>query len=269
MQTPDRHPSFIHRPLTSAVFGLLLAASLSAAHAQTPSAHLQLAPDAVNSPYVIDASRTLVRSGTGLCVRTGYWTAESAAVTRVVGSTKPAGCFCDEGLMSRAVCADPAPPVAVKTPEAMPPVVVPPVVVPPPPPVLAEKVSIPADALFDFDKAGLSGNGKAVLDDLLGKLKDLNLEAVVAVGYTDRIGRTDYNLDLSQKRAATVKAYLADTGGIDASRVFIEGRGETSPVTADSCKQMGKEQASNRKLVACLAPDRRVDIEAVGVRKSR
>ena len=197
-------------------------------------------------------------------MRTGYWTAEAAAVTRVVGSTKPAGCFCDEGLMPRAVCADPAAPVAAKAPEATPPAVL-----PPPAPVLAEKVSIPADALFDFDKAGLSGNGKAVLDDLLGKLKDLNLEAVVAVGYTDRIGRTDYNLDLSQKRAATVKAYLVDTGGIEASRVFMEGRGETSPVTGDNCKPMGKEQASNRKLVACLAPDRRVDIEAVGVRKSR
>ena len=254
MHTPRFHRTFL---------ALLLAASGSAANAQMPPAPLQLAADSVNSPYVIDATRFLVRSGTGLCVRTGYWTAESAAVTRVVGSTKPAGCFCDEGLMSRAVCADPAPPVAVKAPEPAAPVVA------PPPPVLAEKVSIPADALFEFDQARLSGGGKAVLDDLLGKLKDLNLEAVVAVGYTDRIGTLTYNLDLSQKRAASVKAYLVDAGGIEASRVFTEGRGETSPVMADSCKQMGKEQAGNRQLVTCLEPDRRVDIEAVGVRKSR
>jgi len=260
MQTPHPPYSFIHRPL----IGLLLAASLSAAHAQTPPVSVQIAQESIDSPYVIDASRVLVRSGAGQCVRTGFWTAESAAVTQVVGSSKPAGCFCDEGLMSRAVCADPVQPVAEKAPE-----VKPPAVPPPPPPVLAEKVSIPADALFEFDKSGLSNSGKAVLDDLLSKLKDLNLEAVVAVGYTDRIGTSAYNLDLSQKRAATVKAYLGDAGGIEASRVFIEGRGETSPVTADSCKQMGREQASNRKLVACLAPDRRVDIEAVGVRKSR
>jgi OOP family OmpA-OmpF porin len=258
MQTPHRRHSFIHRPLIA----LLLAASMSAAHAQTPMASVQIAPDSIDSPYVMDASRVLVRSGAGQCVRTGFWTAESAAVTKVVGSTKPAGCFCDEGLMSRAVCADPVQPVAEKAREVTPPVAL-------PPPPLAEKVSIPADALFEFDKSGLSSHGKAVLDDLLSKLKDLNLEAVVAVGYTDRIGTSAYNLDLSQKRAATVKAYLVDTGGIEASRVFIEGRGETSPVTADSCKQMGREQASNRKLVACLAPDRRVDIEAVGVRKSR
>ena len=258
MQTPHRHHSFIHRPL----IGLFLAASMSAAHAQTPPVSVQIAQESIDSPYVMDASRALVRSGAGQCVRTGFWTAESAAVTKVVGSTKPAGCFCDEGLMSRAVCADPVPPVVEKAPEVTPPAVL-------PPPVLAEKVSIPADALFEFDKSGLSNSGKAVLDDLLSKLKDLNLEAVVAVGYTDRIGTSAYNLDLSQKRAATVKAYLGDAGGIEASRVFIEGRGETSPVTADTCKQMGKEQASNRKLVACLAPDRRVDIEAVGVRKSR
>lgn len=253
-------PQHFHRPL----IGLLLATALAASHAQSNSAGLQIAPDAVNSPYVVDASRVLVRNGAGQCVRTGFWTAEAAAVTRVVGSTKPAGCFCDEGLMSRAVCADPVQPVAEKAPE-----VAPPVVLPPPPPVLAEKVSIPADALFEFDKSRLSSSGKAVLDDLLSKLKDLNLEAVVAVGYTDRVGTTAYNLDLSQKRAATVKAYLVETGGVDASRVFIEGRGETSPVTADSCNKLGKESASNRKLVACLAPDRRVDIEAVGVRKSR
>ncbi len=259
MQTSKLLP-FIH----SSMVGLLLASALSAAHAQTPSTSVQIAPDSIDSPYVIDASRVLVRSGAGSCVRTGFWTAELAAVTKVVGSTKPAGCVCDEGLMSRAVCADPVQPVADKAPEAAPPVVL-----PPPPPVLAEKVTIPADALFDFDKAALSNSGKAVLDELLGKLKDLNLEAVVAVGYTDRIGTSAYNLTLSQQRAATVKAYLVNTGGIEASRVFIEGRGETSPVTADSCKQMGKEQAGNRKLVACLAPDRRVDIEAVGVRKSR
>jgi len=258
MQTPKLLRPFIHRPIV----GLLLAASLTAAHAQTPSTSQQIALDSIDSPYVIDSSRFLVHSGFGQCVRTGYWTAESAAVTKVVGSSKPAGCFCDEGLMSRAVCADPVQPVAEKAPEVTPPVVL-------PPPPLAEKVSIPADALFEFDKSGLSSHGKAVLDDLLSKLKDLNLEAVVAVGHTDRIGTSAYNLDLSQKRAATVKAYLGDAGGIEASRVFIEGRGETSPVTADSCKQMGKEQASNRKLVACLAPDRRVDIEAVGVRKSR
>jgi OmpA-OmpF porin, OOP family len=260
MQTPKFLRPFSHRPMV----GLLLAASLSAASAQAPLTSVQISPDSMDSPYVIDASRILVRSGAGQCVRTGFWTAESAAVTKVVGSTKSAGCLCDEGLMSRAVCADPVLPVADKAPEATPPVAL-----PPPAPVMAEKVSIPADALFEFDKASLSGSGKAVLDELLGKLKDLNLEAVVAVGYTDRIGTSAYNLDLSQKRAASVKAYLVDTGGIEASRVFIEGRGETSPVTADSCKQMGKEQAGNRKLVACLAPDRRVDIEAVGVRKSR
>jgi OOP family OmpA-OmpF porin len=246
------------RPL----MGLLLASSLSAAYAQMAPASVQISPDSTNSPYVIDSTRLVVRSGFGQCVRTGYWTAELAAATKVVGSSKPAGCYCDESLMSRAVCADPVLEKVVQA-EPMAPVVVAPA------PVLAEKVSIPADALFEFDKAALSSDGKVVLDNLLGKLKDLNLEAVVAVGHTDRIGSLTYNLDLSQRRASTVKQYLVQTGGIEASRVFTEGRGETSPVTGESCKQMGKESASNRKLVTCLAPDRRVDIEAVGVRKSR
>jgi OOP family OmpA-OmpF porin len=254
MQTPH-----LHRPLV----GLLLAASMGAACAQSTPAPLQISPDASDSPYVVDSSRFLVRSGFGQCVRTGYWTAETAAITKVVGSSKPAGCYCDEGQMSRAVCADPVVPVVEKAAEPM--VPVPPVA----PPVLAEKVSIPADALFEFDKASLSSDGKTVLDKLLGQLKGLTLEAVVAVGHTDKIGSLTYNLDLSQRRASTVKQYLVQTGGIEASRVFTEGRGETSPVTGESCKTLGKESARNSKLVSCLAPDRRVDIEAVGVRNSR
>lgn len=227
---------------------------------QAPLAELKLAHPIVQSPYVIDSQRVVVRSGTGLCWRTGFWTPELAAQTQIVGSTRPVGCYCDEAALPKAVCNPPPPPVVVAPPA---PAVTPP---PPPPPVLrSEKITINADTLFAFDKAQLSTQGRSTLDEFLGKLKGLNLEAIVAIGHTDRIGTSAYNAKLSEARARTVKDYLVNQGQIAGERVFVEGRGESQPVTQD-CVNLGKEVGSNRKLVDCLQPDRRVDIEAVGSR---
>lgn len=238
---------------------IIASAVASQVKAQPALVPLQIAPDAVNSPYVVDSSRVIVRNSTGQCWRTGFWTPEAAAKTRVVGLPLPAGCYCEESMQSQAVCTLPAP------------VVTPPVTVAPPPapaPVpISEKVTIPADTLFNFDKDTLTADGKATLDGLLAKMQNINLEAVIAVGYADRIGSTSYNQDLSTRRAQTIKTYLVDAGGIEASRVFIEGRGESASVTGDSCNNMGTERGSNKQLVACLAPDRRVVIEAVGAAK--
>lgn len=241
------------------VLAIMAAAVAGQAKAQPALVPLQIAPEAVNSPYLVDSSRVIVRNSSGQCWRTGFWTPEAASKTRVVGLPLPAGCYCEESMQSQAVCTVPAP------------VVAPPVVVAPPPPPApvptAEKVTIPADTLFNFDKDTLSAEGKTTLDGLLVKMQRIDLEAVVAVGYADRIGSASYNHDLSTRRAQTIKTYLVETGGIEASRVFIEGRGESAPVTGDSCTNMGAERGSNKKLVACLAPDRRVVIEAVGAAK--
>lgn len=210
------------------------------------------------SPYVVDGSNAVVRSNFGLCWRTGYWTPALAASTQVENSSKPIGCFCDADLMPAAVCADPAPAVAQVTP--------PPAVTAPMAPA-PSKVTIPADTLFAFDSDELSAAGKTELNTLIAKINGLNLEAIVAVGYTDRIGSMSYNVTLSEHRALTIKNYLVSAGGVEASRIFIEGRGETMAVTGESCNNMGPESFRNKKLVACLAPDRRVDIEAIGIPK--
>lgn len=127
---------------------------------------------------------------------------------------------------------------------------------PAPAPVVAapatEKVSFAADAFFDFDKTALKPEGKAKLDDLAGKVKGLNLEVVIAVGHTDSVGSDAYNEKLSVKRSEAVKAYLADKG-IDASKIYTEGKGEKQPV-ADNKSADGRAQ------------NRRVEIEVVGTR---
>jgi OOP family OmpA-OmpF porin len=124
-----------------------------------------------------------------------------------------------------------------------------------------EKITVAADALFDFNKAVLRPAGKAKLDELVSKAKAIKLEVILAVGHTDRIGGDSYNQKLSEKRAAAVKEYLV-AKGIEANRVYTEGKGEKQPVTGDKCKGNAKTKA----LIDCLQPDRRVDIEVIGTK---
>lgn len=146
----------------------------------------------------------------------------------------------------------PAPaPAPVAAPAAAPAAPAPaPVVVPVAP--ATEKVSFAADAFFDFDKAVLKPEGKAKLDDLADKVKGITLEVIIAVGHTDSVGSDAYNQKLSEKRSEAVKAYLTSKG-IEASRVYTEGKGEKQPV-ADNKSADGR------------AKNRRVEIEVVGTR---
>lgn len=124
--------------------------------------------------------------------------------------------------------------------------------------VVSAKISIQAETLFDFNKATIKPEGLAMLNDLLADIRKYNIDMIVAVGYTDRIGTDAYNKKLSQRRAQAVQEYLVDHG-IPTPNVYAEGRGKANPVTGDTCKgQVGK------KLISCLAPDRRVVLEIIG-----
>ena len=192
--------------------------------------------------YVIDQRDVVAKSGFGLCWRTGYWTPAAAAADK-------AGCECDKDLIPADVCAGKAAPAPAAAPAAA------------TPKPAGEKITIAADALFDFDKAVLRPEGKAKLDELASKAGQLNLEVILAVGHTDRLGGAAYNQKLSEKRAAAVKEYLV-AKGIEANRVYTEGKGEKQPVTGDKCKGNAKTKA----LIDCLQPDRRVDIEVIGTK---
>ncbi len=130
-------------------------------------------------------------------------------------------------------------------------------------PVL-ERISLSTDVLFDFGKAELKDPGKEKLDELAGRIQDANLEAIVATGHADRIGKEDTNQKLSEARAQAVKDYLG--GKVATQNIEVAGKGESEPVTGAACDRMGAEQRKNRKLVECLQPDRRVEIEVFGTR---
>lgn len=216
---------------------VLLAATLAcigvAAQAQTPGVDMK-----GTVGYVIDARGNVAKSGTGLCWRTGYWTPAMAIAE------------CDPDLVKKdAPKAAPAAPAPAPAPAAA-------------PMPAAQKVTLAADALFDFDKAVLLPEGKSKLDKLAADIKGIKLEVIIAVGHADRIGSDAYNQKLSERRAAAVKDYLVGKG-VEANRVYAEGKGEKQPVSGDKC---GTSVVKSKKLIECLQPDRRVEIEVIGTK---
>jgi OmpA-OmpF porin, OOP family len=152
-----------------------------------------------------------------------------------------------------AACAPPAPPAPVVP--ALPPAPPPP---PPPARLQTQTINLGADVLFKFDKSAQGDvliEGLRQLDDAANKLKQVQLENVKVIGYTDPLGSDSYNQALSQRRADTVKALLVQRG-VDGSKIATEGRGERDTVVACDAKKL-KGQGLN----ACNQPNRRVLIE--------
>jgi len=187
--------------------------------------------------WVNGTSEYVWKNGTNeLCWRDANWTPATAAKG------------CDGAL----VPPPPPAPAPAAAPAAPAPVAAAPAPAPAAQPPAATKVTYAADAFFDFDKSVLKPEGKAKLDDLVGKVKGINLEVIIAVGHTDSVGTDAYNQKLSVRRAEAVKAYLVSKG-IEKNRVYTEGKGEKQPV-ADNKTAEGR------------AKNRRVEIEVVGTR---
>ena len=204
-----------------------VAALATAAGAQTRVTAANGGP--VNDNWQNGTGELVWKNGTNeLCWRDASWTPATATTG------------CDGALVPVAAAPMVTPPPAPVAPP------------PPPPTVAASKVTFAADAFFDFDKSVLKPEGRAKLDDLVSKIRDVNLEVIIAVGHTDSVGTDAYNQRLSVRRAEAVKAYLVSRG-IEANRVYTEGKGEKQPV-------------ADNKTAAGRAKNRRVEIEVVGTR---
>lgn len=190
--------------------------------------------------YLTDTRGNVVRSGTGLCWHTGFWTPAMAIAE------------CDPDLVKK-----PESKIAEAAPAAAP---------VPAPAVGPEKaafapITLQAETLFDFDKSVIHADGKKKLDeDVVSKMKqNPQVEVILVTGYTDRIGTNSYNQKLSQRRADAVKAYLVEQG-VETKRIETDAKGESDPViSCDNVK--GKVSGKNKKLVECLQPNRRVMVE--------
>ncbi|WP_425259587.1 OmpA family protein [Rubrivivax sp. RP6-9] len=157
----------------------------------------------------------------------------------------------------------PPPPPVVAPPPPPPPVVVVPAPPPPPPPPERRRVSFEAESLFAFDQAAIKPEGRVALDKFAADTRGTSFEVVIVEGHTDRLGSDKYNQALSQRRADAVKDYLVSAGGFEAAKVSSVGKGETQPITKPGdCK--GTQPTAS--LIACLQPDRRVEIDVSGTR---
>jgi OOP family OmpA-OmpF porin len=209
--------------------------------------------DANESALLLDTRGAPVMNASGLCWHTGFgpaplWTA---------------GCHAERPVPVAQYIAPVAPPVAAPAPRAAAPAPAPaPVIIAAaaPLPVL-EKVAFEANVLFDSNRSALTPAGRSTLDAFVGKIRGLDTQSVMAIGYADRMGSEASNQILSEERVNSVKSYLV-AKGLAADRVRTRSWGETRPSTsAAECMD-----ANNAKNVACMQPDRHVFIEISGAR---
>jgi OmpA-OmpF porin, OOP family len=247
-------------PVSAHLSRAVLAASLALLGSTAVGQATSIPPGAPG--YVTNhAGATPVTNAYGQCWKTGSWSPTLAkepcdAVPRAAAAVVPPVAAAPQPVPA------PAPAPVAPAPDPAPPVTI----VEPPRPVI-EKVTLSTDVLFEFGKAELRESGKGKLDELADRIKGqgANVEEVVAIGHADRIATEQFNQKLSEARAEAVKTYLVEKG-LSSSTVKTEGRGESQPVTGEDCRKLGAERANNRKLVQCLQPDRRVEIEVLGSR---
>jgi len=223
--------------LKKAACGLILLIGASVVSTMTNATEIQADPK--YSAYVQDSRGVVIRSQSGLCWRSGYWTPADA----IAG--------CDGELV---------PPIAKPTaPELAPPVAVAPTAPLAVPAPCDFSVALNSDQTFAFNSGVMGNAAKKRLDrDVIAKLANCaKVDLIVITGHADRLGSQTYNQKLSEKRANTVAAYLKSKG--ITAPIDAIGRGETQPVK--NCENM----LPHKKLVECLAPNRRVIVDVRGV----
>lgn len=132
------------------------------------------------------------------------------------------------------------------------------------PEVVTKRFAFNSDVLFDFGKSNLKSQAATALDSAYSEIQALTLVSptIQVNGYTDRIGKDASNLALSQRRAETVANYMVSKG-VNPENVTAVGYGKANPVTGNTCDAV----KGRKELIACLAPDRRVELQVEGTKE--
>lgn len=216
------------RTVVAAALGL----TITTAGAQVPD----------NDGHLYDTRGAVAKSGFGLCWKTTRWT-PAMAITE-----------CDPDLVKKP---EPPKPAPAPAPAAAP-------AKPAAPKTCNFAFTLQTDATFAFGKANLNTAGKEQLDkNVISKLGNCaSVKLMLITGHTDRIGSHETNQKLSEKRADAVKAYLAGKGA-KADSLETMGAGKTQAVPGVKCD----DKLPRKKLIECLAPNRRVVVEVQGPAK--
>jgi OOP family OmpA-OmpF porin len=114
-----------------------------------------------------------------------------------------------------------------------------------------ERISLRSAVLFDFDKFDLKPEAREELERVAQKIQHYPSGRIVISGHTDNVGSTEYNQELSEKRAASVQDYFANLIGTENYRFESRGYGESSPVDTNETEE-GREQ--NRRVEILILP---------------
>lgn len=111
-------------------------------------------------------------------------------------------------------------------------------------------LNMPGNITFAFDSADISAGFYPVLDSVSKVLKEFDKTFVEVAGHTDSTGSVSYNLGLSERRAASVAAYLRSQR-VMSQRLIIVGAGESHPVATNNTEA---GQAQNRRVELTIVP---------------
>lgn len=112
------------------------------------------------------------------------------------------------------------------------------------------KLNVPGSVSFATASATIESRLYPTLDKIAGTLNEYPASAITIVGHTDSQGGSDYNMDLSRRRAAAVADYLAQRN-VQRNRMLVDGRGEGEPI-ADNATESGRAQ--NRRVEMLVKP---------------
>ena len=176
--------------------------------------------DDASPGYVENSQGNILRSGSGECVHTGYWKSEMANIVGCDGVTLDAPVEVIQGM----------------------------------PTGLVGAIVIPEAALFAFDSAELTDEGKTAIEEYRKELRPEIAEAYagIIIGHTDSTGSAEYNLGLSKRRAQAVSDYLVSTG-VAEEKLREVGRGEEDPIASNDTAE-GRAQNRRVEIIAIAEP---------------
>lgn len=109
-------------------------------------------------------------------------------------------------------------------------------------------ITFASGLLFDFDSDVVKGAARTNLSELAASLREYPETEVLIVGHTDSTGSDSYNMSLSHRRSEAARNYLVSQG-VNASRIRVEGRGESEPITSN---ETAAGQAQNRRVEVAI-----------------